>query len=109
MHFATHAFINGKIYTSNNVQPFVEAIAINGENIIYVGNNNDVNAVINGSTVVENLNGRLILPDIHDVHLHPLEAGTEGGSGCHLHNDAQTVNELIDELDLCNVQPNSNG
>ena len=107
--FATHAFTNGKIYTANDAQPFAEAMAINGENIIYIGNNNSINAFINANTIVENLNGRLVLPGIHDVHQHPLEAGTEGGSGCHLHNDAQSVDELIEELDLCNIQPNTNG
>lgn len=106
---ATHAFINGKIYTANDAQPFAEAIAIDGENIIYVGNNMGINNHIDGNTIVEDLAGRLVLPGIHDVHMHPLEAGTEGGSGCHLHNDSESIDELIDELDLCSIQPNSNG
>ena len=30
------------------------------------------------------LEGRLRLPGIHDVHMHPLEAGSPIGGGCYL-------------------------
>ena len=106
---ATHAFINGKIYTSNNAQPFAEAIAITGETIIYVGDNTGVNNHIGSITIVEDLAGRLVLPGFHDVHMHPLEASSEGSASCVLGGYGASLDDLLDELDLCNVQPNSNG
>ena len=34
---ADYVVQNGKLYTSNEIQPWAEAIAIKGENIVYVG------------------------------------------------------------------------
>lgn len=68
---------NGVIYTVNEVQPLAEAVAIDKGVIVFVGSNADVEAYIGNSTTVENLNGHLVMPGIHDVHIHPLEAASE--------------------------------
>lgn len=67
---------NGVVYTVNPEQPTAEAIAIDNGLIVFVGSNSDVEAFIGSDTQVENLNGKFVMPGIHDVHIHPLEAAS---------------------------------
>lgn len=68
---------NGVIYTVNEAQPFAEAVAIDDGIIVFVGSNADVEPYIGSNTTIEDLNGRMVMPGIHDVHIHPLEAASE--------------------------------
>ena len=45
--------LNGKIYTSNSNQPWAEAVAIKGTDIVYVGDNKGVKAFIGDKTTVD--------------------------------------------------------
>lgn len=38
---ANYVFTNGKIYTVNEVQPWAEAVAVTGKDVVFVGSNND--------------------------------------------------------------------
>jgi len=106
---ADKVFNNGKIYTSNDAQPFAEAIAIKDSVFIFVGSNSDVESHIGTSTLVEDLNGRLLLPGMHDVHQHPLEAGSPNAGGCALDPFETDPENLGLALEACNLTPNSNG
>lgn len=106
---ADKVFRNGKIYTSNDEQPFAEAIAIKEGNFIFVGSNEGVAVHIGGETIVEDLQGRLVLAGIHDVHMHPLEAGSPIGGGCLLEVEEEDSEELGFILEECDLEPNSNG
>ncbi len=68
------AFINGKIYTVNEKQPYAEMIMTEGNKITYVGKKN-LN-IIDAQTSVYDLEGKLMLPGFNDSHLH----FTSGGS-----------------------------
>lgn len=68
---------NGVIYTVNEAQPLAEAVAIDEGLIVFVGSNTEVEQYIGSNTTVEDLNGRMVMPGIHDVHIHPLEAASE--------------------------------
>ncbi len=70
------AFINGKIYTVNEKQPYAEAVVIEKNKIKYVGSNSAANRLIDASTEVIDLDGKLMLPGFNDSHLH----FTSGGS-----------------------------
>lgn len=70
----TKAFINGKIYTVNEKQPYAEMVMTNENKIIYVGKTN-LN-IIDAQTSVFDLEGKLMLPGFNDSHLH----FTSGGS-----------------------------
>lgn len=100
---------NGKIYTANDEQPFAEAMAIKGEHIIFVGDNEEVSNYIGPTTVIEDFNGKLMLPGFHDVHMHPLEAGSPIGGGCLLDGLQENPNSLKTALQNCNLSPNANG
>lgn len=74
---ATRVFTNGSIYTVNEQQPWANAVAIKDNEIIFVGSDSDVAAFIGGSTTVTDLNGKMMMPGFHDVHIHPIESGSE--------------------------------
>ena len=104
---ADKVFKNAKVYTTNN--SFEEAIAIKDGDIIYVGSDFGVSAHIGAGTYVEDLNGKLVLPGLHDVHMHPLEASSPIGGGCILDNYETNPENFIPVLQNCNLSPNVNG
>ncbi|MDF2179801.1 amidohydrolase [Aliiglaciecola sp. CAU 1673] len=74
---ATRIFINGAIYTLDPAQPWAQALAIRDNRIIYVGGDKTALTYANEHTQVEDLGGKMMLPGFHDVHIHPLESGSD--------------------------------
>lgn len=70
-------FFNGNIYTVNTNQPWAEAVYINNGIIEYVGEEEEAKVLASENADLINLEGAFMMPGIHDVHLHPLEASTE--------------------------------
>jgi len=64
-------YTNGKIYTVNEAQPWVEAVAIKDGKFIKVGTSADIEAFKGENTVVVNLNGQFAMPGLGDPHIHP--------------------------------------
>lgn len=52
-----------------------EAVAIVGERVALVGSNAEVDALAGAGTEVIDLGGRMVMPGIHDGHMHPLYGG----------------------------------
>ncbi len=73
---------NGVIYTVNEAQPWAEAVVVKDGVIIFVGTNDEVIAYEGAETQVLDLEGRMVMPGIHDSHLHPLEAGSPVTGTC---------------------------
>lgn len=69
------AFINGKIYTVNDNQPLAEAVVVEGNKIIFVGSSSDAKKLIDNSTEVIDLKGKLMLPGFIDNHVHFVSGG----------------------------------
>ncbi len=69
------AFINGKIYTVNEKQPTAEAVVVKGNKIIFVGSNDEAKKLIDNSTNVIDLKGKLMLPGFIDDHVHFINGG----------------------------------
>ena len=67
---ADRIFVNGKIWTADDVRPLARALAVNGDKIIAVGSNEEVRAIASPDTAVIDLRGRLVLPGFQDSHLH---------------------------------------
>lgn len=74
---ATRVFFNGDIYTVNKQQAWAEAVAIKGNKIIYVGSDEQVEQYIDAQTQVIDLKGKMMMPGFHDVHIHPMESGSD--------------------------------
>ncbi|WP_196138099.1 amidohydrolase [Aliikangiella sp. G2MR2-5] len=67
---------NGSIYTVNKNQPWAEALVIKDGIIRFVGSSNDAIKFEEKAKKVVDLKGKMILPGLHDVHIHPLESGS---------------------------------
>ena len=106
---ADQAYFNGKIYTANTNNDFAQAIAIKAGKIIYVGNDEGVDAFIGEHTEFLDLDGALMLPGIHDVHVHALEASASSWGECILDDNESDAENYLDVLFDCNLQVNSNG
>jgi predicted amidohydrolase YtcJ len=61
---------NARIYTMNRPAPVAEAIAIQDGRIAAVGYDNDILNLADADSIVENMNGRSILPGLTDAHIH---------------------------------------
>ena len=61
---------NGKIFTSNLTQPYVEALAIRGDRIIGVGASAEIVALAGKATKCIDVGGRTVIPGINDAHVH---------------------------------------
>lgn len=64
-------FLNGRIYTVNEAEPWAEAVAIRNGSFVAVGANDDVAEFIGPRTQVIDLDGRFVMPGIYDMHTHP--------------------------------------
>ena len=62
----------GFVYTVNDGQPFAEAIAVRGKNIVFVGSDDEAAAYVGPETRVVELEGRMLMPGIIDAHVHPI-------------------------------------
>lgn len=77
--YEREVFINTKIYTVDSEQPWAEAMVIEGDHIIYVGNSTGAEKYIDKETKVHNLKGKMILPGFVDSHAHTaITAGLSG-------------------------------
>lgn len=80
---------NGAIYTVETDPAWAEAVAVQNGVLVYVGDDAGVEAWVGEETAVIDLDGRMVLPGLHDVHAHPLEARSPFAGTCLL--DAQEV------------------
>jgi len=69
------AFINGKVFTVNDNQPYAEAVVVEDGLIKFVGSTNKANKYIDYQTEVIDLQGKLMLPGFIDSHLHFISGG----------------------------------
>lgn len=68
-------FTNAKVYTVDANNPWAEAVAVKGNQILYVGDSAGAEALIGDSTRRRDLGGRLLLPGFIDSHMHPFDGG----------------------------------
>lgn len=67
--------LNGRIYTVESTQPWVEAVAIRQGKYQFVGSSEEAARYIGESTRVIELLGAMVMPGINDVHSHPWQGG----------------------------------
>lgn len=95
-------WMNGAIYTVNDKQPWADAMVIEDGYLVYVGNEAEAKEWVNANTKIHNLQGNLVLPGLHDVHLHPMEASSEEVK-CIL-DSAESVPQWVAEIKQCERQ-----
>ena len=67
---ATLILKNGDIYTANDEQPHVEAVAVRDAQIVYVGGSADAAQFEGPNTRVIDLHGATVVPGLTDSHYH---------------------------------------
>ncbi len=74
---------HGQIFTGDAEQPYVEALAIQGDRVIAVGSSSTMLRSATGRTRLIDLGGRMAMPGINDAHDHPGSAsfGTSAETG----------------------------
>ena len=68
--FADIIYKNGKIYTVNIAQPWEQAVALKDGKILAVGSDEAIASSIGESTKVIDLEGKFMMPGLHDAHVH---------------------------------------
>ena len=67
---ADRVYINGNIYTVDEEFSTASAIAVKDGQFIYVGDDAGVQAYIGPLTFVSDLEGKTVIPGLHDAHVH---------------------------------------
>lgn len=79
---ADAVYTNGRIYTVNEQQPWAEALAVKDGKLLAVGSNAEIDALAGPQTQARDLEGRMVMPGIHDTHIHPSDAGIQKRLQC---------------------------
>ncbi|MEM8858398.1 MAG: amidohydrolase [Chloroflexota bacterium] len=69
------ALINGSIYTVDDQQSWAEAMLVENGVITAIGSNDEVLSRTRSDIQTIDLDGLMVMPGFHDVHLHAVEAG----------------------------------
>jgi hypothetical protein len=91
--------IDGKIYTADRDRSFAEAMAVRGDEILYVGSTDKAEKYAGGATKRVDLGGRLVLPGLHDAHLHPV--GAMQVDTCSINKQPMTLEEISFFVSRC--------
>ncbi len=91
---ADRIYINAKIWTGDTSQPWAEAIAIKNNMIVFVGKN--YQSYRDDSTIVTDLQGKMMVPGFIDNHTHFIGGGFQLSS-VNL-RDARSQSEFISTL-----------
>ena len=82
--YADMVLVHGKVWTENPLQPEAQAIAIEGNRIMAVGDSDAILKLAGRKTKVVELNGRRVVPGFNDAHVH-FYMGGDGLASVHLH------------------------
>lgn len=91
---------NGRVYTLDTARPWAEAVAIAGGEFTFVGSTAGALEHRGPDTEVRDLEGRMAMPGIYDVHVHPVLGGTEVLLQCLFPPTAGPV-EIEETLSAC--------
>ena len=88
---------NATIWTGNENNPIVQAMAIAGDTILSVGTSKEISRFVGKSTKVKDLKGKFVTPGFIDTHVHLLTGGFNLNS-VQLRN-AKTPEEFIKRIE----------
>lgn len=87
------------IYVGDAARTYVEALAVRDGEIVYAGDLDGTDAFAGASTETIALDGALILPGLHDTHIHPVSAMDVGE--CTLDNEPLDLAEISAAVAAC--------
>lgn len=92
-------YLNGKIHTQDGQRSQAEAMVVQGGKFTYVGTREGAEALKNSATQVVDLQGRMVLPGLHDNHIHLL--GTVALDMCDLDGQSVNLDQLAAKIGEC--------
>ncbi len=98
-------YINGRIYTVDEAQPWAEAVAIKDGKFVAVGSNDDVASVTGENTDVIDLAGKFAMPGIVDLHVHPWATPTYNTINLEFSNNQSPEQMLTDIKVFADANP----
>jgi predicted amidohydrolase YtcJ len=90
---------NGRIYTVDERSSWAQAVAIANGKFIYVGDDAGVAKFIGKNTRTVDLQGRMVMPGLHDAHQHLLKAQMRS-INCNIPSDSR-VEQIVAALKKC--------
>ncbi len=97
---ADMVLINGRIFTSDSFSSIVEAVSITDGKFDLVGSNEEVRRRVGPETAVHDLKGRMAMPGIVDMHVHPVRGGLAELTYCKFAEDAP-LDRLLAAVGAC--------
>jgi predicted amidohydrolase YtcJ len=94
----------GYIYTVDKTRSVQDAIAIKDGHIIAIGSNSDIAPFIGPITNHRNLNGKMVMPGLHDMHIHALS--TIAPEACDIDSTPMTLDTIVTIIQGCIEQYN---
>jgi len=91
---ADRVLVNAKVFTSNPLQPYAEAVAIHDGRILSVGSRDEVRATASADAEIVDLQGHALLPGLIDSHIHAVWGGVVSLLATDLKNELGSVAEL---------------
>ncbi|HJL60656.1 MAG TPA: amidohydrolase [Pseudomonadales bacterium] len=98
---ADAVYTNARIYTVDADDSWASAMAVGNGKIIAVGNEEDIAAHIGDDTRVNDMAGSMMMPGIHDTHIHPYDSGIGKTVQCSFLT--AVLDEALDALKDCLV------
>ena len=98
--YADAIYLNARIYTVDENQPWAEALAVKDGKLMVVGDATAARAVAGPATQVEDLGGLMVMPGIHDTHVHPMDAGRKELLECGF-PFSLTLEEILKRVQEC--------
>ena len=96
---------NGRVITMDADRSRATAVATRGESIVFVGDGAAATELIGPETKVIDAGGKIILPGLHDVHIHPLftvDPQYDGGRfDCNFKGESVDMDETVARLRTC--------
>ena len=90
---ADTVFTGGKVYTVDEEQPWVDAVAVKGNKIVFVGSTEDVKKHIGDETKVIDCAGKIVMPGFVSCHDH-LIASNWTSSGVQIYDAKNKADAL---------------
>ncbi|WP_144097490.1 amidohydrolase [Croceicoccus sediminis] len=104
---ADAVYRDAKIYTVDPETTWAEAVAIRDGRFVYVGDDKGVDVFIGPETEVTDLDGRMVMPGIHDAHQHMVLAQARN-IYCQISPEAD-IDALIAGLRACPEEKRPDG
>ncbi|MFM1605064.1 MAG: amidohydrolase [Porticoccaceae bacterium] len=101
---ADRLFFNGVIYTADNQQSVASALVIKDDILLYVGDTVVAEQYIGAQTKVVDLKGKMIIPGLHDAHIHL--PGIVETDNCDLASEPFSLASIVPRIQQCIVRLN---